>query len=75
MYRNNADSSFCFINRLNGGVHDELQQPGEHEPTSALLNYCKRKVRIPVSFQISILSRNSKKHNLLINDAEAYVMF
>lgn len=47
MYRNNADSSFCFINRLNGALHDELQQPGEHEPTSALLNYCKRKVRSP----------------------------
>lgn len=47
MYRNNADSSFCFINRLNGALHDELQQPGEHEPTSAILNYCKRKVRNP----------------------------
>lgn len=45
MYRHNAESSFCFINRLNGNANnDELQQPGEHEPTSALLDYCKRKV-------------------------------
>jgi len=46
MYRHNAESSFCFINRLNGNANDELQQPGEHEPTSALLDYCKRKVGV-----------------------------
>lgn len=58
MYRNNADSSFCFINRLNGGVHDELQQPGEHEPTSALLNYCKRKFLRPYVAILTLVGLN-----------------
>ncbi|XP_017839376.1 uncharacterized protein LOC108597363 [Drosophila busckii] len=60
MYRNNADSSFCFINRLNGAaaLNDELQQPGEHEPTSALLGYCKRKFLRPYVAILTVVGLN-----------------
>lgn len=43
MFHSNANSSFCFINRCNAPQIEDLQN--EHEPTSALLDYCKRKVR------------------------------
>jgi len=56
MHRHNAESSFCFINRINGNTNDELQQPGEHEPTSALLDYCKRKVGVVSSLITNYLT-------------------
>ncbi|XP_017087387.2 uncharacterized protein [Drosophila bipectinata] len=58
MYRNNAESSFCFINRLNGNANDELQQPGEHEPTSALLDYCRRKFLRPYVAILTLVGLN-----------------
>ncbi|XP_030375457.1 uncharacterized protein LOC115624764 [Scaptodrosophila lebanonensis] len=58
MYRHNAESSFCFINRLNGAPNDELQQTGEHEPTSALLSYCKHKFLRPYTLILSVVGLN-----------------
>ncbi|EDW73711.1 uncharacterized protein Dwil_GK19607 [Drosophila willistoni] len=60
MFRHNAESSFCFINRLNGNgnLNDELQQQGEHEPTSAILDYCKRKFLRPYVAILSLVGLN-----------------
>ncbi|XP_065369809.1 uncharacterized protein GrlHz isoform X2 [Calliphora vicina] len=56
MFQNDMNSSFCFIHRWNLAQTDDYQN--DHEPTSAILDYCKRKVLRPYVAILSLVGLN-----------------